>query len=141
MRAGTHECMVDGPCNTLYHSLPFVWARGAVLYSRSSALSRPFGAAFQSLLFSRSAFTLAQLASHTHDRGTAQPVLQLNACAWTSWMTWLKRAFSLAGTILLFITIRNDSLRIRFIHIFALCTVIYLIRFIRPNFALMYIAT
>ena len=107
----------------------------------SAALSRPFGAAFQSLLFSRSAFTLAQLASHTHDRGTAQPVLQLNACAWTSWMTWLKRAFSLAGTILLFITIRNDSLRIRFIHISALCTVIYSIRFIRPDFALMYIAT
>ena len=109
----------------------------------SAALSRPFGAAFQSLLFSRSAFTLAQLASHTHDRGTAQPVLQLNACAWTSWMTWLKRTFPLAGTILLFITIRNDPplLSIRFIHISALSTVIYSIRFIRPDFALMYIAT
>ena len=143
MRAGTHECMVDGPCNTLYHSLPFVWASGAVLYSRSSALSRPFGAAFQSLSFSRSAFTLAQLASHTHDRGTAQPSLQPNACAWTSWMTWLKRTFPLAGTILLFITIRNDPplLSIRFIHISALSTVIYSIRFIRPDFALMYIAT
>jgi len=41
----------------------------------------------------------------------------------------------------LFITIRNDSLSIRFIHISALSTVIYSIRFIRPDFALMYIAT
>ena len=39
--------------------------------------------------------------------------------------------------LLLFITIRNDPplLRIRFVHISALSTVIYSIRFIRPDFA------
>jgi hypothetical protein len=76
----SHEGCKDkeGNCNILHHSLPFACICAVTRFCilALAALSRPFGAAFQSLSFSRSSFNRStQLARHTYGRGT-----QLSLC-------------------------------------------------------------